>query len=211
MTTKNTKPSQLTKLAEARAKIDKPYLSRSSVEWFQQKVKALTDNRRNANSITKETNRIKSRSVLGGLYFFYYSPKYAETLPYYDIFPLVLILKKYPDSFLGLNLHYLPPLYRAAFLNKLKSVTMRDEDNDPVRMRITYALLEQAKNLREFRPCLKQYLLSHMKTKPLKVEPNEWESAIFLPTQQFKKKTTNQVYKESLLDIKKAKMEDFGE
>jgi hypothetical protein len=33
--------------------------------------------------------------------------------------PMVLVLDRYNDGFLGLNLHYLPFQYRIAFLGKL--------------------------------------------------------------------------------------------
>ena len=45
--------------------------------------------------------------------------KHKETLPFYDSFPLVIIIGKAKGGFLGMNLHYLPPTLRAKFLDAL--------------------------------------------------------------------------------------------
>ena len=44
---------------------------------------------------------------IGWMFNYPYQPKYADTLPYYDLFPITLILEVRGKSFLGLNFHYL--------------------------------------------------------------------------------------------------------
>ena len=136
------------------------------------------------------------------LYHFYYDPKGKADLPYYDRFPLVLALEKYNDGFLGLNLHYLPIRYRVAFLDKLLDYAVLTPENEVKRVRITYDILTASKRFKEFRPCIKRYLTSHIKSKILTIEPEEWDVAISLPVQQFKKASAKDVWKESIEEIK---------
>ena len=63
---------------------------------------------------------LTSRMWLGRMYFFVYNPKHKATLPYYDMFPLVLPVERYSDGFLGINFHYLAPKDRAFLLDEIK-------------------------------------------------------------------------------------------
>jgi hypothetical protein len=120
---------------------------------------------------------------------------------------LVLVLKRYDDGFLGLNLHYLPPLLRATFLDRLLNFAVLNEEDDPERIRITYSILSASKRYKAFEPCLKRYLYNQMGSRLLKVEPEEWETALFLPVERFRgdKKMVmkNKVFKDSIQKIRK--------
>ena len=50
---------------------------------------------------------------------YFYDPKTKDTLPYYDRFPLTIMVGPAPKGFYGLNLHYLPLDIRARFLDSL--------------------------------------------------------------------------------------------
>ena len=41
------------------------------------------------------------RRIIGSMQMFFYDPKYKETLPYYDRFPLVIVVKQKRVGFLG--------------------------------------------------------------------------------------------------------------
>ena len=126
-------------------------------------------------------------------------------LPYYDTFPLVLILERYPDGFLGLNLHYLPIKFRVALMKKMLSYGgVYTEDDEIRKIRMTYDILASSRRFREFRPCLKRYLTNHVKSRILAVQPNEWDIATYLPVQQFKKAKPLQVWQESINEIRKS-------
>jgi hypothetical protein len=157
-----------------------------------------------AKQIRKETdrNRNPNRFVIGGLYYFYYNAKTANRLDYWDAFPLVIPLQRYNDGFLGLNLHYLPLRIRAGFMDKLLDRALINEDDDPVKIRISYDILDSTRRYKEFRPCLKHYLYNHIASKILTVYPNEWETAVFLPTHQFQKAKAAEVWKDSVNEIK---------
>ena len=195
--------SKLKTIAEERSGLKMEMLSRESVKWFMTKMANLKNTSRIPNTIKREEFRNTKRFIKGGLFFFYYDPKTKEDLPYYDKFPLVLMLERYDDGFLGLNLHYLPIKYRVAFMNKLLDYGRFDEDGDPVRIRITYDILTATKRFKEFRPCIKRYLTSHVKSRILAVQPDEWETAVFLPVHQFKKARPDKVWRESVQEIRK--------
>jgi hypothetical protein len=117
---------------------------------------------------------------------------------------LVLVLQREPDGFLGLNLHYLPVKYRMLFLDKLMGYAIQGDDNEIQRMRVTYDILNASKRFKEFRPCIKKYLHGHVQSKILTVHPDEWEVALYLPLQQFKKQPATTVWQESLEKIRES-------
>ena len=120
--------SKLTDLAQQKTAMQLQTMSKEAYQWLLLKIQDI----RNPASIPVGINREAairkiSRVVKGKLFCFYYDPKGKADLPYYDRFPLVLVLEKYNDGFLGLNLHYLPIKYRVAFLDKLLQYARLDE------------------------------------------------------------------------------------
>jgi hypothetical protein len=152
--------------------------------------------------IAREKSRYVRSFIKGRLYFFLYDPKTKDELPYYDRFPLVLVLEKYDDGFLGLNLHYLPVKYRILFLRKLMQFAILDDQDEIKRMRVTYDILNASKRFREFKPCVKRYLFPHIKSRILAVQPEEWETAMYLPVHQFKGEKPQKIWKESMEEVR---------
>lgn len=166
-------------------------------DWFIQRVKEINGKINRVSLLKDESLKTRSTAIWGSMYMFVYDPKLKQELPYYDRFPLVLVLQPAEGGFLGLNLHYLHPKIRAKFLDKLMSTISDDKLTEKTRLKLRYSLLSSAKRLREFAPCLKHYLVNHMKTRPSQVFATEWETAIFLPTEHFKGATKNKVWMES--------------
>lgn len=197
--------SQLTLLEREKTAAELQTLSRQSVQWLVQRIAEIKNIRAVPAQVRNERNRYTRRFLLGGLYFFYYNPKTKDDLPYYDTFPLVLMLERYPDGFLGLNLHYLPVKYRIALLRKLIGFGAIYNDQDELkRIRITYDILNSTRRFREYKPCLKRYLNSNIRSRILAVQPNEWDIATYLPVQQFKKARPNEIWQDSLQEIRKS-------
>ena len=193
--------SKLTQLANARP-ADMQMGSKKSLEWLSQKIAQLKGTSNIPIGMSRERFRQVDNFRLGKLYCFYYDPKGKESLPYYDRFPMVLAIEKYNDGFLGLNLHYLPFNYRLAFLGKLLKFAVQGEPGEIDRLRVTYDILVASKRLKEFRPCIKRYLSGHIQSKILAIQPNEWDIAAFLPLQQFKGAKAQEVWQESLEQIR---------
>jgi hypothetical protein len=195
--------SILTQLGKERSSADYGIMSRESMKWLKTKIDDLRNVSAIPKAISRDAFRKNKRFMTGKLYCFFYDPIGKADLPYYDKFPMVLVLEKYADGFLGLNLHYLPYRYRVAFLTKLLNLASFDENDDVKRIRISYDILTATKRFKEFRPCLKKYLTSQVRSKVLAIEPQEFEVACFLPLQQFKGAQANQVWKESVEEIRK--------
>ena len=88
--------------------------TKESREWFMERAKTLRAGRINRRALMKdELITMTNREKIGQMLMFFYDPKTKETLPYYDTFPLIIVVGPAPGGFYGLNLHYLPPVLRA--------------------------------------------------------------------------------------------------
>lgn len=164
--------------------------------WFRDKVKSMRSINRRALLKDDQLKRA-TRYRMGEMYMFFYDPKHKETLPYYDTFPLVIMVEKAPGGFYGLNLHYLPPALRAKFFDALMETMTNKRYDETTRFKTRYRILKSVRKLRYFEPCFKHYLTKHVASRISKVEAPEWEIALFMPTQRFKKKTATAVYTQS--------------
>ena len=195
--------SKLTDLANQKTAMQLQTMSKEAYQWLLLKIQDIRRPTSIPIGINREaTIRKISRVVKGKLFCFYYDPKGKADLPYYDRFPLVLPLKRESDGFIGLNIHYLPIRYRVAFMRKLMPLALFNDDDEIRRIRITYPILDASNRLKEFRPCIKKYLYTHIKSRILKVEGKEWDIAMYLPVQQFKKVPVNTVWRDSIQEIR---------
>ena len=165
-----------------------------SMKWFRTRVSQIK--RVSAKGIHQE-QRQKSRHLFGEMYMMFYDPKHKRTLPYYDRFPLVIPFQKAKGGFLGLNLHYLPHSLRAKFLDQLYDTTNNEKYDSTTRFRLTYDILQKVSQNNAFLPCVKHYLSDHIISKLAVVDSADWEIAIFLPTEQFKKSGLSNIYRDS--------------
>lgn len=147
-------------------------------------------------------NKITPQDI-GRMYMFFYEPKHKQTLPYYDRFPLIFVMEKYKDGFLGMNLHYLPPIFRARLMDRLYSIERLDNMRESKKLRLSYGLLNSVAKYKYFTPTVKRYLNSNIRSRFLYVPAEEWDIALMLPTERFKKSKKNQVWKESKQQIRK--------
>jgi hypothetical protein len=149
---------------------------------------------------TDEARKVSSMEF-GYMYAFKYDPKTKNDLPYYDTFPLIFPVRMDSDGFLGINFHYLPPVLRAKLMNALYSTLTNKKYDDTTKVKISYSILQSASKYRFFKPMLKKYLRSHVRSQFLEVQVNEWDIAIFLPTESFRKADTGRVWEDSRKQI----------
>ena len=170
--------------------------TKESQKWFQKKVQELTVPSRQ--KILRDTALTRTGTeIRGNMYMYFYDPKTKKTLPYYDRFPLTILVEPAPGGFYGLNLHYLRPDIRAAFLDELMKTAPKRVTDKSRLVKMRYKLLAGVRRYKEFKPCFKHYLTDHVKSKIVRVPMTDWELAIFLPTEQFKKKGKQAVWTES--------------
>ena len=170
--------------------------TKESREWFRKRAQQLR--RINRTDLMKEEELIRAdKHILGTMNMFFYDPKTKDKLPFYDTFPLVIVVGPAEGGFHGLNLHYLPPTLRAKFLDGLIGIASNKAYDESTKFNASYAYMKRASNMRYFRPCFKHYLTDHVKSRFSRVPAPEWEIATFLPTAQWKGATANQVYSDS--------------
>ena len=169
--------------------------SKESMAWFRNKAQKLSPSRRDL--LRDESLTLKNRPRVGDMFMYFYDPKTKDTLPYYDRFPLTILVDRAPKGFYGLNLHYLPLDIRAKFLDALLDNLTNKRYDESTRFRLSYEMLKGASRLKAFRPCFKRYLSAHVRSRFAKVEAPEWEIATFLPTADFEKASSSEVYKDS--------------
>lgn len=189
-----------------KAQLENKFEERSlrSLEWYRKKVS--TQFQRFKIEDLKSTRPAIVRSVrpwdIGQIFTFQYLPKGKDTLPYYDIFPLVLIIGKTQGGFLGLNFHYLPPNLRAFFFFQLSKLVITDRTLDIEKIRANYKILNSVAKLSPFRPTIKKYLINNIRRNFIQIYPKEWELCLFLPTTRFVNATTSEVWKDSIAKIR---------
>ena len=86
--------SKLTILSNQRKALGHKSMSQDSLKWLGHKITELRNPTLIPAAIRKEDSRNTKTVKKGAMYFFYYDPKMKEELPYYDKFPLVLMLEK---------------------------------------------------------------------------------------------------------------------
>ena len=163
-------------------------------EWLKAKVKNLSPQR---TALMKDRDKIKNRSILGCMYFYFYDPKLKDSLPYYDRFPLVIPIERYSDGFLGLNLHYISPKQRIILLDKLSQVASNDSYDEKTKLRLSYSYLASASKAFEAMPCIKRYLFTNIQSRFLEITADEWDIAVMLPAENFVGATTSKVWSDS--------------
>ena len=172
--------------------------TKEAQDWFRKKAQNLRRVDRKELLASEELQLVNRQNpLIGSMNMFFYDPKHKDTLPFYDRFPLVIIVGPAEKGFYGLNLHYLPPILRAKFLDALLDVTNNKKYDETTRFEMSYKMLQSSSKTRYFKPCYKHYLTQHVKSRLARVSAPEWEIATFLPTASWEKSSAANVYKES--------------
>ena len=151
-----------------------------------------------ANKKNLYTKKTLAEQMIGKMMMFIYDPKTKSKLPYYDTFPLIFPIAIYDDGYLGINMHYLPPNARAILMGQLYNTLIDETNDDNKRLAISYGLLKAASRYKLFKPTIKRYLYSHVRSRFLIVDPKEWDAALMLPTAQFQKASERKVWEDSM-------------
>jgi len=170
--------------------------TKQSINWFRKRAEQLTGI--NRNTLMKEEPLTQGNQfVPGAMAMYMYDQKHKKTLPYYDTFPLTVIIGPAPGGFYGLNLHYLPTTLRAKLLDGLMDNMTNKKYDETTTFKLNYEMLQKSSKLKYFKPCYKHYLTNHVKSRFSFVSAPEFEIATFLPTANFKKAGQASVWKDS--------------
>jgi len=166
----------------------------ASRAWLRAKVKDLKPT---SYGLMTDRQRLKNKSMIGRMYFYFYDPKTKDSMPYYDRFPLVIPIERYNDGFLGLNLHYIHPKNRMILLDKLSDTISNDTYDENTKLKINYRYLAAASRVFEATPCIKRYLFTQIESRFLEITADEWDIAALLPVESFVGASTSKVYADS--------------
>ena len=162
-----------------------------STDWFRDKIKEF--GQPGALDLIRDGKQ-KRTPFFGRLNMFFYDPKLKTKLPYYDTFPLVLPLERYPDGFLGINFHYLPINLRIRLLDRMVDFSNNTEFDESTTLDVDYT---GVKGIRLVKPTLKRYLSGRVKTNFRRIDADEFTVATLLPVQRFRKASDQEVYRDS--------------
>lgn len=186
---------------------------RKATEWFTQKLgrfkRSSKDEKTGIRRVTsddfmKTRKGISGDPIPGQMFVYFYDPKHKATLPYYDKFPMVLVMHINADqgSMLGLNVHYLPPVLRARLLGLIRGTMKSTKLSREAKARVTYGLIKSTSQWKIAQPCLKKYLFSHIMGKVVRIFPSEWEQAVMLPLYSWAKAAKEIVWADSVSKIR---------
>jgi hypothetical protein len=171
-----------------------------SLKWYQARVRAL--GKLKAGMVIREGKAdamAQSRPQFGMLNLFNYRPMAPTRIPYYDVFPLVLPVRRLKTGFAGLNFHYLPIPMRVKLL---ELITAGYGDETAQTAKVTW---DKVKALRYVAPTIRQYNKKKVGSLFLRIPLDDMLIGLLLPVQQFysgeynkrKKVHNNKVYKGS--------------
>jgi hypothetical protein len=170
-------------------------------QWFRREAMHIVEMDPNDVLSDNPGKHKRNKMLIGRLYFFMYDAKTKDKLPYWDRFPLIFPIQEYEDGFLGINMHYLPYDYRAQLMDGLYTMAQSNEEGMAVRLNISYSILKESSKTKNFKPCVKRYLTSHVQSSFYQVNWKEWPVALFLPVERFEKQSKQHVWSESVKKI----------
>jgi hypothetical protein len=169
--------------------------AKRSRTWFTNQVLLLSKQGLTPNKIMKgDVDNISASVVPGKLYMFFYDPKMKKELPYYDRFPLVFPFRKVEGGFLGLNMHYLPYQLRVQLLDRLTEFASNQRMDVTTKLKYSWQMIDGISRYKAAEPCVKHYLLDHVRSPFKQVSAADWATAMLLPVERFEKASKEQVW-----------------
>ena len=163
-----------------------------SIRWYRQKVQELLPKPQVRRMIREgyKVQKVTVRPNFGMMNLFYYRPKGAEKLPYYDIFPLVIpIGRRLNDGFVGINFHYLSVPQRWLLLERLSMFQMPSEldsfDTEEGAGEVMALFWSKIRRKRGVKPIVRRYLTKNIQSYFLKIELSEMLIALAIPMERF--------------------------
>jgi len=132
-------------------------------------------------NVLNDAKRLTPFAAVGRMFMFRYDPLTKERLPQWDEFPLVIPTTVTGDGFTGINLHFLNSSQRLTILDGLSIFLNNDKYDGSTRFMLSYDLLSSMSQFSGIRDCMRRYLYQQMVSPMIYIEPNQWETAIFLP------------------------------
>ena len=172
-----------------------------AVKWYQEIVGTKKPTASNFQIYKQETG-IKPKIGPGYLLHYTYIAKHRKELPYFDAFPLALILDVKKDSFLTCNLHYLGHGLREKALKALYDNITNKNRSGLQKVKFNYQMVKEISKHSIFKPTIKKHLLSHIKSTPIAILPKDFQYVVHLPSEDFIGAKNTKVWYDSAKIIK---------
>ena len=157
-----------------------------SQAWFTQQARLLGKQQiAPARLISTSPEQNQAKIIPGHLYLFQYDAKHQDTLPYWDMYPLVFPFKRMPDGFIGLNMHYLPHQFRVKLLDKLMQFQSNKTLTETTRLKYSWDMISNVSRFRLAAPCVHRYLGNHVQSPFKRIDATDWTTAMMLPVERF--------------------------
>ena len=178
--------------------------TKENYEWFRKTINRNTyseDYDQIRQQILTDPKRHMNRFLLGNLYFFFYNqPDYKTTLPFYDTFPLLLLMRRTKNHMFGINLHYIPPKRRLSVFLELLQFTNNKLLTRGTRIILPYEQMKREKRWKIFKSCFRQYKINNVQGKIINISAPDWPIAVNLPVERFKKMGKISIWQQTLAE-----------
>lgn len=164
-------------------KVTKDDVNRS-LAWFQEQTKRLGD-RVSMNSLLQNNKRRTSNIMPGKMYLYMYDAKYADSLPYYDQFPLVIPFARDAETMTGLNFHYLNYKMRFILLKNLLDFSNDKKLNEKAKLIMSWDLIKGASRYTPAKAAVHKYRFDHIQSAFLEIPATQWFTALLMPVERF--------------------------
>ena len=169
----------------------KEYTKDELAKWFEEKaLSAKTGTARNKLLAADDRFADINNEFVGNMYFFRYDPKFKATLPMYDKYPLAIVIERYTDGFLGLNMHYLTKGQRkitVGLMNDFYAKKKPFKGTTTGRGLTNWELLVNSSSGVETmaNKSVHRYLYTHVRSQFIRINKDEYEKAIQLPIDEW--------------------------
>ncbi len=170
----------------------KQYTKDELAEWFEEKALSVRSGGTARNRLFDAEARYTDTAdeFVGSMYFFRYDPKHKATLPMYDKYPLAIVIDRYNDGFLGLNLHYLTRGQRGRMVTLFNDFYTKKKLFNGIiagSSRSNWDLIQSATSgVESFsKQCVKRYLYTHIRSQVIRINKDEYDKAVQLPIDEW--------------------------
>lgn len=169
-----------------------------SLDWFRKRISKDVNISRTA--LLKDTGDYRTKSgkedtsLIGKLYYFNYEAEGVgnSELGVYDEYPMVFIFnstktKEGKQVLWGLNLHYATPAERATLYMELLKLKTTKGWSEKTKLKMSWNLIKGVASHRLYKKCVHAYRVDRMKSRLVEIKPEDWEVAVFLQLQRWKR------------------------
>ena len=91
----------------------------------------------------------------------------------------------------------MPAPQRAVMMDALYNTATDRRYDEKTKLQLNYQQLKAMAKFKYFKPTIHEYLTPHVVSRIVKIDPADWDTALFMPLQEFRKASADQVWRDS--------------